>query len=97
MQKSQADAIVPGLLSAAGASRYLGFSPATIYQMIRDGELRSLLYRRRGASPRRNATAGSGRHWRRRTTVMAASVTPRKRKEWPPQLWAGARRSRYKR
>jgi excisionase family DNA binding protein len=52
MQKSQADAIVPGLLSAAGASRYLGFSPATIYQMIKDGELRSLLYRRRRCIPK---------------------------------------------
>jgi|GEM_PF-4004115 len=52
MQSTVAGTIEAGLLSVAGACKYLGFSPSTIYKMVHSGELRSFVYRRRRCIPK---------------------------------------------
>jgi excisionase family DNA binding protein len=52
MQGNLAAEVQPGLLSVTGASRYLGFSPSTIYNMVNGGELRSFVWKRRRCIPK---------------------------------------------
>jgi excisionase family DNA binding protein len=52
VQGNLAETVQPGLMSVAGASRYIGYSPSVIYQMIKTGELRSFTWRRRRCIPK---------------------------------------------
>jgi excisionase family DNA binding protein len=52
VQGNLAETVQPGLLSVAGACKYLGFSPSTIYKMVHTGELRSFVYKRRRCIPK---------------------------------------------
>jgi excisionase family DNA binding protein len=52
MQGNLAAEVQPGLLSVAGACKYLGYSPSTIYKMLAAGELKSFVYKRRRCLPR---------------------------------------------
>jgi excisionase family DNA binding protein len=52
MQGNLAETVQPGLLSVAGASKYLGFSPTTIYSLLASGELKSFAWKRRRCIPK---------------------------------------------